>query len=136
MLEKYIEGMTTEKAVRMAMEKSGAKNRAEAMEYLRKSIPKESYFQKKIKDALAKKYPQAYVAKIAQGYYSYSGIPDIMFIMDGRYFGFEVKRPIFGKASAIQEQTIIKLREAGAVAEVVSYPEEAIKVVDDWIWKE
>lgn len=136
MLEKYIEGLTEEKAIRMAMQSGGAKTRADAMAYLRKSIPKEPYYQTKIKKALEKRYPEAVTKKIAQGYYSQNGIPDIMFIKGGHYFGFEVKRPILGTLSGIQKQTITQIRDAGGTAEVISYPEEAIRVIEDYFGNE
>lgn len=135
MLERFTEGMTEEKAIEMAMDKSGAKNRTEALAYLRKKVPKEAYFQKKVKKALIEEFPEAYIIKVAQGMYSESGIPDILCILYGHYFGFEIKRPVFGKTSAIQEQAISRIRKAGGTAEVVTYPEEAIKIIKDWLWE-
>lgn len=132
MLEKYTEGLTEEKAVRMAKQASGARTRAEAIEYLRRNVPKEAYFQTKVKKALEKRFPEAVTVKIAQGYYSQNGIPDIMVIKDGHYFGFEIKRPVLGALSAIQRQAISRIRNAGGTAEVVSYPEEAIRIIEDY----
>lgn len=132
MLEKYVEGLTEDEAIRMAMEKSGKTNRKDAIAYLRSNVPKESYYQTKVKKALQEAYPDAYIAKIAQGMYSQNGIPDILCIHKGHYFGFEIKRPVFGVLSAIQEQTIKLIRKAGGTAEVVTYPEEALRVVDEY----
>ena len=70
-------------------EPSGTKK--EALAILRKEIKKEPYYQDKIKKALKAKYPKAYVVKISQSMYSQAGIPDIMMIYCGHYFGFEVK---------------------------------------------
>ena len=121
-----------EKAIRMAAQNCGATTKAEAIAYLRKNVPKESYYQTKIRKELEKRYPDAVTAKIAQGYYSQNGIPDIMFIKDGHYFGFEVKRPILGTVSKIQERMIVRIRAAGGTAEVISYPEEAVRIVEGW----
>ncbi len=132
MLEKFVENLTEESGIRMAKQIAGVQNKADALAYLRRNIPKESYYQSKIKKALEKRYPDAVTKKIAQGYYSQNGIPDIMFIKDGHYFGFEVKRPILGELSGIQKQTITQIRNAGGTAEVISYPEEAIRIIDEF----
>ena len=132
MLEKFVENLTEESGIRMAKHIAGVQNKADALAYLRRNIPKESYYQSKIKKALEKRYPDAVTKKIAQGYYSQNGIPDIMFIKDGHYFGFEVKRPILGELSGIQKQTITQIRNAGGTAEVISYPEEAIRIIDEF----
>lgn len=88
-------------------------------------IPKESYFQKKVIDGLKKQFPDAYVAKIAQGMYSQGGIPDILCILDGRYFGFEIKRPVFGRVSKLQGSAAERIRDAGGIVGIVAWPEEA-----------
>ena len=71
------------------------KREAEAI--VRKQVPLEKDYQKKIKEAIQKEYPKALVVKIAQGEYSQAGIPDLMVIIDGHFFGFEIKRPYFHK---------------------------------------
>lgn len=98
----------------------------------KKRIPKESYYQKKVKEGLLSEYPDGFVRKISQGAYSQGGIPDLLFIYKGHYFGFEVKRPIVGKLSPLQERTMWQIREAGGTAAVVSYPEQAIDIIQDW----
>lgn len=95
-------------------------------------IPLETYFQNKIKDKLKKEFPEAFVRKISQGSYSEGGIPDVLMIYRGHYFGFEVKRPVVGVASKLQEQTIGWVRKAGGTAEIVCWPEEAVKHVIDY----
>ena len=109
---------------------SGCENRKLAEKYLIEKLPKESYYQEKIISFLKKNYPEGVVWKETAGAYSRRGIPDITFILDGRYYGFEVKRPFLGVLSLLQEQTIKKLREAGAVAEVVTFPEEVQKIIE------
>ena len=76
-------------------------------------------------------YPSAFVWKAAAGPYSRQGIPDVCAIIDGRFYGFEIKRPFIGELSKIQEETIKAIRAAGGVAAVVSFPEQANKVIDN-----
>ena len=45
-------------------------------------------------------------------------------MVNGRFYGFEVKRPFIGVLSKMQEQTIKEIREAGGKAYVVVYPED------------
>ena len=104
-------------------------NRTEADKFIRQKMPKESYFQKKILDYLKKNVPDAFVWKETSGAYSQRGIPDINCIFNGQYYGFEVKRPFIGKLSKLQEQTMKKIREAGGVAEVVSFVEDVEKIL-------
>ena len=100
-----------------------------ADKWCRDNVPLEADFQAKIKDYLEKTYPESFTRKITQGAYSKSGTPDILFIYKGRYIGFEVKRPYFGKVSKLQEQTIKDIRRAGGVAEVVTYVSEVKKIM-------
>lgn len=104
----------------------------QALAELRKLIKKEGYYQTKIKEALKKRYPDAFVVKISQGAYSQAGIPDVMFIKDGHYFGFEVKRPVVGIRSKLQEQTARMIQAAGGTAAFVCWPEEAIREVEEY----
>ena len=99
--------------------------------YLKEHLPRESHYQKKIIDFLRKTYPTAFVWKEAAGPYSRQGIPDVSAIIDGRYYGFEVKRPYFGVLSKIQRQTIEKIRAAGGVAEVVTFQHEVQEIIDE-----
>lgn len=90
---------------------------------------KESYYQSHIIKWLKEQYPDAFVWKAAAGPYSRGGIPDICAIIDGHFFGFEVKRPEVGRLSKIQEQTIREINAAGGTAAVVSYPEQVEKAI-------
>jgi hypothetical protein len=103
--------------------------REQADKYIRDRMPKESYFQKKILDWIKDNIPNALAWKEAAGPYSRQGIPDITCVMNGRYYGFEVKRPFIGVLSKIQEQTINELRKAGAVAEVVTSEKEVAAIL-------
>lgn len=102
----------------------------EAENYLRKHLPKESYYQDKIIKFIQKTYPTAFVWKAAAGAYSRQGIPDVCAVIGGRYYGFEVKRPYIGVLSKIQEQTIDRIRAAGGVAAVVTFQEEVQRIVE------
>lgn len=109
----------------------GFKTVKEVDKYLHDRIPNESYYQKKIMDYVKKAYPDAFVWKEAAGEYSRQGIPDVSAIIEGRYFGFEVKRPYFGKISVIQEQTIKRIRQAGGIAGVCIFPEDAERLIQE-----
>lgn len=130
MLERYEGNFDEEIFILFFMESRGIKNKKKAMSELRKLIKSEGYYQGKIKEQLKKKYPGAFVRKIAQGAYSEGGTPDILMIKDGHYFGFEVKRPVVGIRSKLQEETVRMIRAAGGTAEFVTWPEEAIAEVE------
>ena len=116
MLEKYEKNFDENEFMRSFMERKQISTKKQALAELRKLIKKEGYYQTKIKEALKKRYPDAFVAKISQGAYSQAGIPDVMFIKDGHYFGFEVKRPVVGIRSKLQEQTARMIQAAGGTA--------------------
>ena len=90
---------------------------------------KESFYQAKIIKWLKDTYPGAFVWKAAAGPYSRGGIPDICMVLNGHFFGFEVKRPEGGRLSKIQEQTIKEINAAGGTADVVSFPEQVEKII-------
>lgn len=104
--------------------------RSEAEKYLQKCVPQEKAYQKKIIDHLKKKYPKAYVWKAAAGPYSRGGVPDIIAVIDCRFYGFEVKRPYFGEASELQKDAIRKINAAGGFAGVVCFPEDVEKIIE------
>lgn len=131
MLENYEEGFDKHTFLQRVM-KEKQLTKSKAAETCRKAIPKEAYYQRKILKGLKEKYPEAFVVKIAQGAYSQGGLPDILVVLDGHYFGFEVKRPLIGEVSRLQEMTIARIRTAGGTAEVISWPEEAIQAIERW----
>lgn len=131
MLENYEEGFEKDAFLQRVM-KEKQLTKSKAVETCRKAIPKEAYYQRKILKGLKEKYPEAFVVKIAQGAYSQGGLPDILVILDGHYFGFEVKRPLIGEVSRLQEVVIARIRTAGGTAEVISWPEEAIQAIERW----
>lgn len=99
-------------------------SRTEAGKKLYHAVPMERTLQSKIIKWIKQEYPQAFVWKATAGAYSRCGIPDICCVINGRFYGFEVKRPFWGKASMIQLKTMDQIRAAGGVAGVVSYPED------------
>lgn len=132
MLERYEPNFDESSFIKSFMEARGLRTKKEALAILRKEIKKEPYYQDKIKKALKAKYPKAYVVKISQSMYSQAGIPDIMMIYCGHYFGFEVKRPVVGVPSKLQEETIRQITAAGGTAILVRWPEEAIQAVEQY----
>lgn len=92
---------------------------------------KESYYQERIIRWLRDRYPDAFIWKVQAGPYCRQGIPDICAIINGHYFGFEVKRP-GGKLTAIQARTIHQIHAAGGTALVVTYPEDAERAIIAW----
>lgn len=92
-------------------------------------LHKESFYQAKIIRWLKETYPRAFVWKAAAGPYSRGGIPDICMVLNGRFFGFEVKRPETGRLSRLQEQAIGEINAAGGIAAVVSYPDEVERII-------
>ena len=95
----------------------------------KESNHKESWYQAKIIRWLKETYPQAFVWKAAAGPYSRCGIPDVCVVLDGQFYGFEVKRPEVGLLSKIQEQTIKAINAAGGIVGVVSYPEDVERIL-------
>lgn len=132
MLEKYEQNFDENDFVKSFMVARNFKTKKEALAALRKEIKKESYYQERIKKALKAKYPEAFIVKISQSLYSQAGIPDILMIYNGHYFGFEVKRPVVGVPSKLQEETIRKITAAGGTALFVRWPEEAIQAVEQY----
>lgn len=131
MLERYVEDLDAGKFVASYASKNGI-TIGKAMAELARKIPKEKYYQTKIKKELKKRYKDAFIRKISQGAYSEGGTPDIMFIYDGHYFGFEIKRPVIGEPTKLQTKTIESIRRAGGTAACISWPEEAVRIIEDW----
>lgn len=106
------------------------RTKADAEKWMRINIPKESYYQKACLKAIRKLVPGAFVWKAAAGAYSQGGIPDICAVINGRYYGFEIKRPLIGTVSDLQAQTIDKIRHAGGKAYVVSFPRDVRAILE------
>lgn len=113
----------------METQTGGFVSAAACVQILRDALPKETFYQTEVMSCLKAAYPQADVWKEAAGPYSQKGRPDVSAIVNGRFFGFEVKRPYIGVLSEIQAATIKKIRRAGGTAEVVSFGSEAVRIV-------
>lgn len=110
---------------------SNARTSAKAEKYLREHLPKEPYFQKKVLEAVKKARPDAFVWKVSAGPYSRAGIPDVCAVIDGRFYGFEVKRPFIGEISPLQKKTADLIRRAGGKVFFVSWPEDVYEAFKD-----
>lgn len=108
----------------------GIKTSSDAEKYLFSKLPKESYYQTQIMKAVKKKYPNAFMWKAAAGPYSRQGIPDVCVVIEGMFYGLEIKRPYVGVLSPIQRQTIKLINQAGGTAGVVCFPEEALALIE------
>ena len=104
----------------------------EAEKIVRKMVPDEGEFQSRVKKAVIEAYPEGYTVKIQQAQYSTGGIPDLMTVIKGHYFGFEVKRPYFHKKSELQKKTIEQIRAAGGTADFISYADEALEMIEEY----
>ena len=111
------------------MQNTSCQTTAQAEQYLRAHLPKESDYQDKIIKQIRALCPSAFVWKAAAGAYSRQGIPDVCAVIDGQYYGFEVKRPFIGVLSKMQEQTLMQIWRAGGKAYVVSYPSEVVRIL-------
>lgn len=98
----------------------------------KKAVPphKESFYQGKIIKWLKEQHPHAFVWKAAAGPYSRGGIPDVCMVLDGQFYGFEVKRPEVGRLSKLQEETIRELQAAGGKVAVVSFPAQVQRFIE------
>lgn len=117
----------------LRIQKERGITKKDAEKIVRDQMPTEPKYQGKIRDAIREAFPEAYIVKIQQAQYSTGGIPDLMVIINGHYFGFEVKRPYFNKKGELQKKAIKEITEAGGTAEFVSYPEEAIKIINTYL---
>ena len=73
--------------------------------------------------------PHGLFWKDSAGAYQSGGHPDISGVMNGRYFGFEVKRPLLGRVSPLQEAFHEQIRQAGGQVYVVSYVDEVREIL-------
>lgn len=129
-LSRYIENFNENQFIEKYAKRNGI-TKTEARKKILSEEPKESYFQQRIIKGIRKAYPEAFVIKITLGMYSQAGFPDVLVILNGRYYGIEVKRPVGSRVSELQERCIKSIRNAGGVASVCRWPEEAIKMIED-----
>ena len=108
----------------------------QARQYAARRLPKEERYQTAIMDALRDMLPHAVIYKQQASIYAKAGLPDVTVVVGGRHLALEVKRPIVGVVSPLQRRMILSLREAGAIAYVVSTPAEARAIVDKYeLWR-
>lgn len=86
---------------------------------------KESTVQKKI---IAYLNTIGYCVKIISA--NKSGRPDLLCCVDGKFYAFEVKRSDGGVTSDLQWINILKIRDAGGIAHVVSSLEEVKEILE------
>lgn len=92
-----------------------------------------------IQRRIVKIYPNAWVFKVVGSPFQMTGVPDLLVVINGLLFAFEVKfqRPgqsrdlAASRASAGQLVQIQRLRRAGAVADVVVSPEEVMALIEE-----
>lgn len=105
-----------------------AESKADALRFVRRKVPQESYYQEKIMAELRKRAAadklEAVVWKAAQGPYSRNGVSDVQALIGGVHFSIEVKRPLFGEASKLQTKFVEDVIAAGGVAGFAIYPED------------
>lgn len=127
------EKLTVAKIATFLVKVGTCADQASAFRYIRRKVPDESYYQEKILDALRKRAEaeglKHKVWKAAQGQFSQSGISDVLAIIGGVFFAVEVKRPLMGELSKLQEAYINDVNNAGGVACTAIYPEDL-----DEIW--
>lgn len=110
-----------------------------ARKWMNAKIPKEKVYQKKIIEYLKslkalKCVDELFCWKEQSGPYQIQGLPDVFALIKtnnkSMIFGFEVKRPLLGSPSELQLVTIQKIRQAGGVAEIVTYPFEIDEILN------
>lgn len=67
--------------------------------------------------------PGTWTVKVAAGPWQSKGLPDVLHLEGGRLFALELKAPK-GKVTPLQAATLLRLRAAGAVTEVVRSMED------------
>lgn len=88
----------------------------------------------KIRTAVKRKFPDAMITKLHGGPYQTAGLPDLIVVIDGRIYGFEVKKQrlgesaehAYGRATLTQRKRLADLRRAGGVGAVVLSVEEVL----------
>ena len=111
-----------------------AADKTEAMKYIRRKVPQESWYQERIMWEIRKRAAsegrKAIVWKAAQGAYSRGGVSDVLALVDGVFIAVEVKRPLFGETSQLQARFIASVMEAGGTGGVAIYTDDL-----DPIWE-
>lgn len=91
------------------------------------SMVKEADIQAYLLKQLAQHHTQAYVVKTVRT--NHNGTPDVLICHRGHFLGVEVKRPRYGRISALQVATLMRIESAGGTALVVSTFEEVDELI-------
>jgi len=84
----------------------------------------------RVKSALLAGFPGSFWFKVHGGPFQQAGLPDLIGCVQGRFLALEVKHPDQSHpVSAIQQEILRLLTEAGAVAAVVESVDEATATV-------
>lgn len=97
----------------------------------------ESQVVSRIVKAVREAYPGCWDAKIHGNGYQRSGIPDLLFCVEGRFVGIEVKHQkpgeseehMLGRVTMIQKRELRNIKKAGGVAGVAWTVEQALDIV-------
>lgn len=122
---------TKAEAIAYLKRKKGCATSKEAEKYLRNFLPKESFYQERIIKYIKAEYPKAFVWKAAAGAYTRAGIPDVCMVLNGKFYGLEVKRPYIGKTSFMQEIVLRQIKAAGGIAGVVVFPQDVERMISN-----
>jgi hypothetical protein len=120
-------------AVHFIIDAGLAETYAGARKYMFKNIPGEPDIQRKVIKRINQLIPSAFVWKAAAGPYSRKGIPDVCAIIRGRFYGFEVKRPVIGKVTPIQLRTMQQIEKSGGRCFVVTNEGQLPEILGDEI---
>lgn len=137
----FFEKFATKEQLKTYIKGKNEANNINVEQFLKDNLPKEREFQAKILAAIKgwreKKLIDAATIfwKQNAGIYSSGGLPDIMVLSKGKYFGFEVKRPYIGRLTPLQKKTIENINRAGGYACVVTYASEVKTILaKEGVW--
>lgn len=102
------------------------------------SAGQETRLVNRIREAIAKQYPNSWTVKFHGNAYSTAGIPDILGHVEGKFFAIEVKYRAPGRSlsssghgvSPVQQAQIDRINLTGAVSGVAISVEEALSLVE------
>lgn len=128
-LDSYFHCKTEQELKKQLLADGKCKNTKEFKQWFQKNVPLESALQKKILNYL-KKREDCVCWKVHNGMYCQGGVPDIICIKEGMFYGFEVKRPWVGKPSALQLNMKRAIERVGGTMAMVSWVEEVKEILE------
>jgi hypothetical protein len=90
----------------------------------------ETRITKKIVARVRTDYPDSFIFKVMGGAFTTAGIPDLIWILQGRFIGLEVKVP-GNTASKIQVYVHSLIRRAGGIVGVVYSYADVLELIGD-----